>query len=81
MNSLYGRFGMNPVAEESCIVSAEESEKIIMERKNVKMTDPSRTTFALFSLFFPPSSSPICSPVAEHLEHAKILESISRQYW
>lgn len=37
MNSLYGRFGMDPVAEESCIVSAEDSERIIMERENVKV--------------------------------------------
>ena len=37
MNSLYGRFGMNPISEESRIVSAEESERIIIERKNVKV--------------------------------------------
>ncbi len=37
MNALYGRFGMNPISEENCIVSPEESEKIIMNHKNVKV--------------------------------------------
>jgi hypothetical protein len=37
MNALYGRFGMNPIAEENVIVSSEDSEKILMEKKNVKV--------------------------------------------
>lgn len=37
MNSLYGRFGMNPISQENRIVSAVESERIIMERKNVNV--------------------------------------------
>jgi hypothetical protein len=37
MNALYGRFGMNPVATETSIVSPDKSEKIIKERKNVKV--------------------------------------------
>lgn len=35
MNALYGRFGLNPEAREVVIVTHEESEKIIAERKNV----------------------------------------------
>jgi len=35
MNALYGRFGLNPEAREVVIVSHEESEKIMLERKNV----------------------------------------------
>jgi hypothetical protein len=35
MNSLYGRFGMNPEARETCIVSSYESENIIQSKKNV----------------------------------------------
>jgi hypothetical protein len=35
MNSLYGRFGLNPEASEVAIVSSEESEKICIEKENV----------------------------------------------
>jgi hypothetical protein len=35
MNSLYGRFGLNPEASEVSIVSSEESEKICIEKENV----------------------------------------------
>jgi hypothetical protein len=35
MNSLFGRFGLNPEASEVLIVSHEESEKILLEKSNV----------------------------------------------
>ena len=35
MNSLYGRFGMNPINDESVIVTAVESEKIVATKKKV----------------------------------------------
>jgi len=35
MNSLYGRFGMNPINYETVIVTAVESEKIVSAKKNV----------------------------------------------
>lgn len=38
LNSLFGRFGLNPITEEVLIVSSEESEKIIMDKTNVKIT-------------------------------------------
>jgi hypothetical protein len=35
MNALYGRFGLNPIATETQILSPDKSEKILQERKNV----------------------------------------------
>lgn len=37
MNSLYGRFGMNPISEVTAIVSALECERIVAGKKNVNI--------------------------------------------
>ncbi|RKF76579.1 putative DNA polymerase [Golovinomyces cichoracearum] len=38
MNSLYGRFGLNPEGIEVVITNEEEADKIILKNKNVKVT-------------------------------------------
>lgn len=38
MNSLYGRFGLNPEGVEVVITNEEDADKIILKKKNVKVT-------------------------------------------
>ena len=40
MNSLYGRFGLNPEAEEVKILDSEKCDEIIATRNNVGITHP-----------------------------------------
>lgn len=48
MNALYGRFGLNPESEKVVIVTAEESERIILDKNNVRVTPLSSGKVMIF---------------------------------